>query len=120
MKTNVLVVAAAGLLFAAQAAWAAPSESERYAEWASARSGALLRRAGIDADANPISVRASVSLSGAITGVRVLRSSGSRQVDAEVVDMLTKIIRSKPPSGLVDGAVTLNLGKGAIVQAQAR
>jgi TonB family protein len=118
MKLNLIVLSAA-FLFAASASHATPSESERYADWAHAKSESLLRAAGVAADTQPVSVRASVSLGGKITGIRVLHSSGSRDTDAAVVAVLEKIIRSKPPSGLVDGAVTLNVGEGAIVQADA-
>ena len=119
MKLNLIVLSAA-FVFAASASHATPSETERYADWARVRSEPLLRAAGVDADAPSVSVRASVSLGGKITGIQVLHSSGSPDTDAAVVAVLRKIIWSKPPSGLVDGAVTLNVGKDAIVQAQAR
>ena len=119
MKLNLIMLSAA-FVFAASASHAAPSETERYADWAQARSAPLLRAAGVDTDARSVSVRASVSLGGKITGVRVLRSSGSSDTDAAVVAVLRQIIWSRPPAGLLDGAVTLNVGKDAIVQAQAR
>jgi len=119
MKLNLIGLGAA-LLFAASAAHATPSETERYTDWAQARSEPLLRAAGVDTDVRAVSVRASVSLGGKITDVQVLHSSGSPDTDAAVVAVLRKIIWSKPPPGLLDGAVTLNVGKDAIVQAQAR
>ena len=119
MKANHPLLGAAALLLIASTAQATPSESQRYADWAQVRASALLRAAGVEG-AQPVSVRASVSLAGHITSLRVLRSSGSPDTDAAVAGVLRQVIRINPPAGLVDGAVTLNAGKGAIVQAEFR
>jgi hypothetical protein len=42
--------------------------------------------------------------------MRVVRSSGSRDIDHAVATALKRIVVADPPVGLVDGAVTLNLG----------
>ncbi len=120
MKVVLLQKGAAAFLLIASTAQATPSESERYADWAQVKATSLLRTAGLDSAAQPVSVRANVSFAGRITSLRVLHSSGSRDIDAAVEDVLKKVIWMNPPAGLADGAVTLNTGNGAIVKAEAR
>jgi hypothetical protein len=45
-----------------------------------------------------------------------VRSSGSHDVDLAVEHVLRKVVETTPLPGLSDGAVTLNVGGGAIVQ----
>jgi TonB family protein len=120
MKAQLLMLSAAGLLFAGPASHAALPESQQYASRANAKAEALLRAAGIGSQAQPISVRASVSPSGHVTAVRVTRTSGSPETDRAVADVLRKVLVADAPVGLLNGAVTLNVGQGAIVQADGR
>src|SRR5258708_18586274 len=120
MKAQLLMLSAAGLLFAASASHAAPPESQRYADRANAKAEALLQAAGVDSQAQAVSARASVSPDGHLTGVRVTRSSGSPDTDRAVADGLRKIVLADAPIGLLDGAVTLNVGQGAVIQAASR
>nr|MEA2798601.1 hypothetical protein [Phenylobacterium sp.] len=122
MKAQLLMLSAAGLLFAASASasHAALPESQQYASRANARAEVLLRAAGIDDQVQPVSVRASVSPDGHLTGLRVTRTSGSRETDRAVAEVLRKILMADAPIGLLDGAVTLNVGQGATIEADAR
>jgi TonB family protein len=120
MKTQLLMLSAAGLLFAASASHAALPESQIYASRANTRAEALLRAAGVDAQAQPVSVRASVSPDGHLTGVKVIRTSGSPETDRAVTEVLRKIVLTDAPIGLLNGAVTLNVGQGAVIQADGR
>jgi len=120
MKAQLLMLSAAGLLFAASSSHAAVAESQRYAERANAKAELLLRAAGIDSEAQAVSVQARVNLDGHLTGLRVIRSSGSPATDKAVAQVLRKIVVADAPIGLLDGAVTLNVGRGGIVQADNR
>ena len=74
---------------------------------------------GIDTHGQGVSVRAAVNTEGRITAVKVVRSSGSPETDVAVANVLRTIVLSDAPSGLLNGAVTLNVGRSAIVQASA-
>jgi TonB family protein len=120
MKTSLLLAGVSALLFAASASHAAPSESDQYAQRANAKAEALLRAAGVDTATHAVSVRAKVSPDGHLTSVHVIRTSGSPEVDRAVAAVLRKIVLADAPVGLLDGAVTLNVGSGPVVQADAR
>ncbi|HEV7384546.1 MAG TPA: TonB C-terminal domain-containing protein [Phenylobacterium sp.] len=120
MKAQLLMLSAAGLLFAGSASHAALPESQQYAGRANARAEALLRAAGIDDQVQPVSVRASVSPDGHLTGLRIIRTSGSRDTDRAVAEVLRKVLVADAPVGLLNGAVTLNVGQGALIQADGR
>jgi len=119
MKASILLLSTVGLLAAgsASAAHPADAESQHYAERANAKAASLLQSAGVDAEAATVSVRAKVSTDGNVTGVQVMRSSGSADTDRAVAGVLRKILVSDAPLGLMNGAVTLNVGHGAMLQA---
>jgi TonB family protein len=119
MKTQILALSAAAFLLAAAAA-AAPAESEHYADRLLPKAESLLSAAGIGPQVQPVSVRATVSPDGHLTGLTVLRSSGSPETDHAVASVLRKVLVTDAPIGLLDGAVTLNVGQGVGLQAQAR
>ena|SRR5579864_2973286 len=118
MKTHLLWVVGAALCVAS-ASHAAPSESDRYATHANARAQALLQARGIDTHGQGVSVRAEVNPDGRVTAVKVVRSSGSPETDLAVEKVLRSIVLADAPSGLMNGAVTLNVGRTAILQASA-
>jgi TonB family protein len=118
MKTLLLAVAGAAL-FVASAPQAAPSESDRYAARANARAQSLLESKNIDTRGEGVSVRATVDPMGSITAIKVVRSSGSAETDRAVEAVLRRVVRADAPAGLMNGAVTLNVGKTAILQASA-
>lgn len=118
MQTRIFLLSAAALFLATSAASAATSELQRYADQAEAKADALLRGTGLDFKTRPVSVRASVDPDGRLNRLRVVRSSGSREVDYAVAQVLRKVVETHPLTGLSDGAVTLNVGGGAIVQGE--
>jgi TonB family protein len=120
MKTQVLGLSAAALLLAASAAHAAPSETQAYAERAQARAEALLRDAGVDLTGQSVAVRATVRSDGHLSGVYVVDSSGSRDVDHAVETVLRKVVVGDAPLGLIGGAVTIRVGPPPIVRAEGR
>ena len=119
MKLKILLLSAAALSFAASASQATDSETQYYSARAQARLPSLLRAARIDSTVRSVSVRATVDPEGRLTGMKVLRSSGSRDTDSAVETVLRKLVRTDPPLGLNDGAVTLNLNPAPIVEARA-
>jgi len=123
MKTQLLGLGAAALLLAASASSAhaaAHSDPQRYADRLQAKTEALLLAAGVDAQSPPLSVRARVRPDGHLITVQVLRTSGSPQLDQTVAEVLRKVLVTDAPIGLLDGAVTLNVGRRAIREADAR
>ena len=64
-------------------------------------------------------MRATVSPDGHLTGLKVLRSSGSPDTDSAVA-AVQKVLVAHAPVGLLDGAVTLSVGQGVGLQAQAQ
>lgn len=120
MKTQLLGLSAAVLLLAASAASATPSESQQYAARVQPRAEALLRDAGIGPQTQPVSVRAKVTPDGHLGAVEIVRTSGSPEIDRNVASVLRKVLVADAPIGLLNGAVTLNVGRGVGLQAQAR
>jgi TonB family protein len=110
MKAQFLRLSAAGFLLASATSFATASELQPVPPRAQARADRLLSAAGLDAQIQPVSVRASIDPDGRVTGVSVLRSSGSRHTDRMVETVLRRVIRADPPLGLTGGAVTLNVG----------
>ena len=66
-----------------------------------------------------VSIRATVDPDGRLSGIQVMRSSGSRSVDIAAETVLRKVIAADPPLGLTDGAVVLRVSEAPIVQAKA-
>ncbi len=119
MKTYTILMSAAGLLFAASASHAAPTELQHYADRASATARALLCATGLDFKAQSVSVRATVDPDGRMNGLGLVRSSGSRDTDLAVKAVLKKVVETDPPIGLTGGAVTLNVHDVAEAKAKA-
>ena len=119
MNIKALLLSAAALTFAASTMRAAPAELPYYSARTQAKLHSLLRASGIDPEVKSVSVRAFVAPDGQLTGMKVIRSSGSRDTDRAVETVLRKIVVADPPIGLDDGAVTLNLNPAPVVEATA-
>jgi TonB family protein len=121
MKFHHLLAGAAAVLLAASQAQAAAASTEfqTYVERAEAKADAMLRAAGVDIETQSVTVRVTVNPDGRLTGAQVVRSSGSAATDHAVETVLRKIVATNAPLGLVDGAVTLNLGRTPLLQARA-
>jgi TonB family protein len=118
MKFHHILAGAAALVLGASQAHAASTEFQSYVERAEAKADTMLRAAGVDIEAQSVAVRVTVSPDGRLTGARVVRSSGSPETDHAVETVLRKIVATNAPLGLVDGAVTLNLGRTPLLQAR--
>ena len=119
MKTRILMLGAAGLLFAASASLAAPTELQRYSDQARAKAQSLLDATGLDLKSQSVSVRATIDPWGRLYDMRVVRSSGSRETDLAVETVLKKVVATSAPLELTDGAVTMTVGEAPIVEAKA-
>lgn len=117
MRASTLLISAAALLVAGSASATTDTYAKQYAERANAKAANLLQVAGVDAEAATVSVRAKISVDGNVTGLQVIRSSGSTETDRAVAGVLRKILVTDAPLGLMNGAVTLNVGHGAMIQA---
>ena len=111
MKLHHFVAGAAAVALAAAQAQAAPSEWQGYAARAQAKADAQLRDAGVDLRGQTVSVRATVAPDGRLTGLNVVKSSGSPDTDRAVKAVLSGLIMADAPLGLIDGAVTLNVAE---------
>ena len=118
------MLSAAGLLLAASAAplaaHATPSEQLALPAQVQTKADRMLSAVGIDSASRPVSVRATVAPDGHVTGVAVLQSSGSPDLDRKVTTVLQRILLANPPLGLLDGAVTLNVGGGRTAEVAGR
>ena len=119
MKMQSLALSAAALMFAASAAHATRSDLQLYSDRMAPQVQVLLRETGPHLNGRAVSVRAAVDPDGRVTVIRVLRSSGSHDADLAVEAVLRKILLANPLLGLTDGAVTLNVGEAALVEATA-
>ncbi|HLZ83874.1 MAG TPA: TonB C-terminal domain-containing protein [Caulobacteraceae bacterium] len=120
MKTQAFLLSAAALVLAASPTWAAPSELDRYADRAKAQAERLLHATPLDLKGQSVSVRAKFDVDGRVTGLQVVRSSGSHDVDLAAETVLKKVVARDAPLGLTDGAVLMTVGATPIVQASAQ
>lgn len=117
MKADWMSLGLALLMLAAATSFAVAGELQPTPRQAQVQADRLLADAGVDATAQPVSVRARIAPDGKVTGVQVLKSSGSRTTDWAVEAVLRRVVLAHPPLGLSDGAVTLNVGYPGAVQA---
>jgi TonB family protein len=120
MKTHAFLLSAAALILAASPTWAAPSELQRYADRAKTDAQSLLHASRLDLEGRSVSVRATVDIDGRLTGMQVVRSSGSRDADIAVEAMLKKVVAREPLFGLTDGAVLMTVNGNPVVEAAAQ
>ncbi|HLZ75320.1 TonB family protein [Phenylobacterium sp.] len=124
MKAQLLMLSAAGLLLAASAApsaaLATPSQQLLMSAQVQTQVDRRLSAVGVDSASRPISVRATVAPDGHVTGVAVLQSSGAPEIDRKVATVLQRVLLANPPVGLLDGAVTLNVGGGRAAEVAGR
>lgn len=118
MKAQLLMLSAAGLLFAASASHAAPSELQQYLDRAHAQADQKLAAASVPLNA-PVTVKAYIGGDGRLSNVHVIRSSGSRDTDFAVEQALKRLAVANTPAPLVGAAINLTFGDAPIVQAKA-
>lgn len=119
MKTPILGLAAAALVLAAGTASAAGSQLQGFLADAQAKAASQLANAGVDLSGQSVRVTAHVGV-GELSNVRVVATSGSRDVDYKVESALRRVQLAYVPPQLIGYDLTLALGQPPLVQAKAR
>ena len=111
------MLSAAALIAFAAAAQAAPRDVRNYLERAGEAAAAQVAAAGVDVGEG-LDVQARVSSDGRLTGVRVVRSSGSLETDEKATLALRRLRISAPPNSLIGVDVTVAVSKAALETAR--
>lgn len=109
MKTSILALSAAALL-AASAAHAALSATQRFAAAAETAAETRLADAGVDLTSQPLTVKASIGADRRLSSVKVLKSSGSRDLDDHAAKALRLLKLADVPPEAIGRDITLVLG----------
>lgn len=119
MKAQLLMLGAAAFLAASAPALALDREVQSFVDHAQAAADAKLASAGV-APTGDTEVRGTISADGLITGLHVVRSSGSRDNDYAVERALKRLNVGEPPTGLIGAKLTLELAPAGLEAAHAR
>ncbi len=114
MKAQLLLLSAAALLLAAPlpGALAAPADVQTYVASATADAGERLVARDVDLGERTVAVRGRVQAD-RLSGVRIVRSSGSAELDDQVVAALKNLRTDAAPVDLAGREITLTLGATA-------
>lgn len=115
MKAQLVMLSAAGLLLAAaplSPALAGPADVERYVVATTAEAGERLTERSVDLSGRSLAIRGRVQAD-RLSGVRVVRSTGSAELDDQIVAALKNLRTEAAPVDLVGRELTLNLGETA-------
>ena len=118
MKAQLLALAAGGLLFASAAQAEISPQSQGFFSEARQAADSRLAKEGVDLSGRTLAVRGHLGGDARLNGVKIARSSGSRDLDDAVVKALRNLKVSAPP-GLVGRDVTLSLGGDAPIASAA-
>jgi TonB family protein len=114
MKVFPLMLTAAALI--AGQAQAAPRDVRDYLQRAGDAAAGQVAAAGVDVGEG-LDVKARVDADGRLTAVRVVKSTGSLEIDQKAVKALKKLRVAGPPNSLLGADVTVAVGKGPVVVA---
>lgn len=115
MKAQLLVLSAVGLLLAAaplSPVQASPASGARYAAATTADAEARLAERSVDLAGQSLSVRVGIG-SDRLNSVRVVKSSGSPELDSQAVAALRNLRTELAPVELVGREMTFTLGVSA-------
>ncbi|KQW73404.1 hypothetical protein ASE17_10825 [Phenylobacterium sp. Root77] len=115
MKAQLLVLSAAGLLLAVapfSTAAAGPADVQRYVASATTDVGERLTERNLDLAGKSFAIRGRVQAD-RLSGVRIARSSGSAELDDQIVAALKNLRTEAAPVDLVGRELTLTLGEAA-------
>ena len=105
-----LSLTAAGFLLAAPSQAAPAPEVRQFLDHSGQKANARLVKAGVSLAGQTADVRATVGSDGRLMGLRVVRSSGSRDTDAAIEKALNRLRVEAPPALLAGAQVTLAVG----------
>lgn len=111
--------AAAALAFVlgGQPAQALSRDVRDYLDRAGAAAAERVAQAGVDVGAG-LDVKARVDADGRLTGVRVVKSTGSIETDQSAVKALKRLRVAGPPNALLGADVTIAVSKAPEIQAR--
>ena len=115
MKAQLLVLSAVGLLLAAaplSPAQANPASGARYVAATTADAEARLAERSVDLAGQSLSVRVGIGAD-RLSSVRVVKSSGSPDLDSRAVAALRNLRTDVAPAELVGREMTITLGEDA-------
>lgn len=113
MKAQLVMLSAASLLLAVapqSSALAGPADVQRYVSSTAAEAGERLTERSVDISGKTLAIQGRVQ-SDRLSGVRVVRSTGSAELDGQIVAALKNLRTEAAPVDLVGRELTLNLGQ---------
>jgi TonB family protein len=116
MKALSLVLSAATVIAFGGAAQSATRDVRDYLQRAGDVAGARVAAAGVDVGEG-LDVKARVNSDGRLTGLRVVKSSGSLETDRKAVEALKRFRVSAPPNALLGADITVAVSKTPLAQA---
>lgn len=115
MKAQLVMLSAVGLLLAAaphSSALAGPADVQRYVSSTTAEAGERLTERSVDLSGRTLAIQGRVQAD-RLSGVRVVRSTGSAELDDQIVAALKNLRTEAAPVDLVGRELTLTLGEAA-------
>lgn len=119
MKAQLLVLSAASLLLVAaplSTAAAGPADVDRYVASTTSDVGKRLSQRNVDLAGRSPTIRGRVQAD-RLSGVRIARSSGSAELDDQIVAALKNLRTDAAPVDLVGRELTLTLGASGAAEA---
>lgn len=107
-----LSLTAAGFLLSEPSHAATAPEVRQFLDHSGQTANARLAKAGVSLAGQSAEVRATVGGDGRLMGLRVVRSSGSRDTDAAIEKALNRLQVEAPPALLSGAQITLPVGGG--------
>jgi TonB family protein len=109
-----LSLTTAGFLLSEPTHAATAPEVRQFLDHSGAAANARLAKAGVSLAGQTADVRATVGGDGRLMGLRVVRSSGSRDTDAAIEKALDRLQVEAPPALLSGAQITLPVGGGQV------
>jgi TonB family protein len=116
MKALPLLLSAAAIVAFSGAARAASRDVRDYLQRAGEVAATQVAAAGVDVGEG-LDVKARVDSDGRLTGLRVVKSSGSLETDQKAVQALKRFKVPAPPNALLGADVTVAVSKAPLAQA---
>ena len=116
MKVLPLMLSAAALMAFGGAAQGSTRDVRDYLQRAEDAAAARVAAAGVDVGEG-LDVKARVDADGRLTAVRVVKSTGSLEIDQQAVKALKQFRVAGPPNALLGADVTIAVTKAPLVQA---
>lgn len=117
MKALASLLSAAALVAVATTAPAATRDVRDYLDRAGVAAAKQVAKAGVDIGPG-LDVKARVNSDGGLSGLRVVKSTGSLETDQKAVAALKRLRVPAPPNALLGADITVSVGKTPLLQAQ--